>query len=173
MFYYRKKKYFIFLVNISLLFGQAKTNMPFFQSDKYVLGGFMNVDDDGLDFEFLANVESQFGLYSNIWLSQIDYYSNTDVQSNFSVGYNKKLNNDEILLANIDGEIFACDDICSHSYASLCEGDIDGAEVECPLHGAIFNVKTGEAITPPAVVALRVFEVHIDGDDILVGPAKN
>ena len=93
MFYYRKKKYFIFLVHISLLFGQAKTNMPFFQSDKYVLGGFMNVDDDGLDFEFLANVESQFGLYSNIWLSQIDYYSNTDVQSNFSVGYNKKLNN--------------------------------------------------------------------------------
>ena len=84
-----------------------------------------------------------------------------------------KLNNDEILLANIDGEIFACDDICSHSYASLCEGDIDGAEVECPLHGAIFNVKTGEAITPPAVGALRVFEVQIDGDDILVGPAKS
>ena len=92
MFYYRKKKYFIFLVHISLLFGQAKTNMSFFQSDKYVLGGFINVDADGLDFEFLANVESQFGLYSNIWLSQIDYYSNTDVQSNFSVGYNKKLN---------------------------------------------------------------------------------
>ena len=83
-----------------------------------------------------------------------------------------KRDNDEILLANIDGEIFACDDICSHSYASLCEGDIDGAEVQCPLHGAIFNVMTGEAITPPAVVALRVFEVQIDGDDILVGPTK-
>lgn len=83
-----------------------------------------------------------------------------------------KINNDEILLANIDGEIFACDDICSHSYASLCEGDIDGAEIQCPLHGAIFNVMTGEAITPPAVVALRVFEVRVEGNDILVGPAK-
>ena len=79
-----------------------------------------------------------------------------------------KLNDDEILLANIDGEIFACDDICSHSYASLCEGDIDGPEVQCPLHGAIFNVKTGEAITPPAVVPLSVFEVRIDGDDIFM-----
>ena len=80
------------MIYASLLFAQSKTNMPFLQSDKYVLGGFMNVDDGGLDFDFLANVESQFGLYSNIWLSQIDYYSNTDVQSNSSVGYTKKFN---------------------------------------------------------------------------------
>ena len=92
MFYHPNKNYLLLLVCTSLLLGQAKTNMSFFQSDKYVLGGFMNVDADGLDFELLANVESQIGLYSNIWLSQIDYYSNTDVQSNFSVGYNTKLN---------------------------------------------------------------------------------
>ena len=92
MFYHPNKKYLLLLVCTSLLLGQEKTNMSFFQSDKYVLGGFMNVDADGLDFEFLANVESQFGLYSNIWLSQIDYYSNTDVQSNLSVGYTKKFN---------------------------------------------------------------------------------
>ena len=91
MFYHPNKNYLLLLVCTSLLLGQAKTNMSFFQSDKYVLGGFMNVDADGLDFELLANVESQIGLYSNIWLSQIDYYSNTDVQSNFSIGYNKKL----------------------------------------------------------------------------------
>ena len=92
MLYHSNKKYLLLLACTSLLIGQAKTNMSFFQSDKYVLGGFMNVDADGLDFELLANVESQIGFYSNIWLSQIDYYSNTDVQSNFSVGYNKKLN---------------------------------------------------------------------------------
>ena len=91
MFYHPNKNYLLLLVCTSLLLGQAKTNMSFFQSDKYVLGGFMNVDADGLDFELLANVESQIGLYSNIWLSQIDYYSNTEVQSNFSIGYNKKL----------------------------------------------------------------------------------
>ena len=92
MVYHTNKNYLLLLVCTSLLLGQANTNMSFFQSDKYVLGGFMNVDDSGLDFDFLANVESQFGLYSNIWLSQIDYYSNTDVQSNFSVGYTKKFN---------------------------------------------------------------------------------
>jgi len=91
MFYHPNKNYLLLLVCTSLLLGQANTNMSFFQSDKYVLGGFMNVDADGLDFELLANVESQIGLYSNIWLSQIDYYSNTDLQSNFSIGYNKKL----------------------------------------------------------------------------------
>ena len=85
------KKYLLLLVCTSLLLGQAKTNMSFFQSDKYVLGGFMNVDADGLDFELLANVESQIGLYSNIWLSQIDYYSNTDIQSNTSIWFNKKI----------------------------------------------------------------------------------
>ena len=91
MLYHPNKNYLLLLVCTSLLLGQAKTNMSFFQSDKYVLGGFMNVDADGLDFELLANAESEIGLYSNIWLSQIDYYSNTDVQSNFSIGYNKKL----------------------------------------------------------------------------------
>ena len=91
MLYHPNKNYLLLLLWSSLLLGQAKTNVSFFQSDKYVLGGFMNVDADGLDFELLANVESQIGLYSNIWLSQIDYYSNTDVQSNFSIGYNKKL----------------------------------------------------------------------------------
>ena len=91
MFYHPNKNYLLLLVCTSLLLGQANTNMSFFQSDKYVLGGFMNVDADGLDFELLANVESQIGLYSSIWLSQIDYYSNTDLQSNFSIGYNKKL----------------------------------------------------------------------------------
>ena len=58
---------------------------------------------------------------------------------------------DQILLVNVDGEVHACDDICSHAYASLSEGDLDGAEVQCPLHGAIFNVRTGKVLTPPAV----------------------
>ena len=59
MVYHTNKNYLLLLVCSSLLLGQANTNMSFFQSDKYVLGGFMNVDADGLDFELLANVESQ------------------------------------------------------------------------------------------------------------------
>ncbi len=79
---------------------------------------------------------------------------------------------EQILLVNVEGNIHACDDICSHAYASLSEGDLNGDEVECPLHGSAFNVITGEALTPPAEDSIRVFEVRIDGQDVLVGPAK-
>ncbi len=79
---------------------------------------------------------------------------------------------DQILLVNVAGDVHACEDICSHAYASLSEGDLDGSEVQCPLHGAVFNVRTGQALTPPAVEALRTFEVKVEGNDILVGPAR-
>ena len=79
---------------------------------------------------------------------------------------------EQILLVNVEGDIHACDDICSHAYASLSEGDLSGNEVECPLHGSAFNVITGEALTPPAEDTIRVFEVRIDGQDVLVGPVK-
>ena len=80
---------------------------------------------------------------------------------------------EQILIVNINGNIHACDDICSHAYASLSEGDLNGEEVECPLHGSAFNVTTGEVLTPPADESVRVFEVRIDGQDILVGPPKS
>lgn len=80
---------------------------------------------------------------------------------------------EQVLIVNVGGNIHACDDVCTHSYASLSEGDLDGAEIQCPLHGAMFNVTTGEVITPPADEPLRMFEVRIEGDDILIGPPKN
>ena len=74
----------------TVLFSQVKNNRSLFSSDKYVLGGFINASDIGLDLEFLANVDTRYGLYGNIWFNQIDYYSDTDIQSNTSIGYNKK-----------------------------------------------------------------------------------
>jgi nitrite reductase/ring-hydroxylating ferredoxin subunit len=79
---------------------------------------------------------------------------------------------DAVLIANVDGVIHACDDICSHAYASLSEGDLNGAEVECPLHGALFNVTTGEALTPPAEAPIKIYQVQVEGDDILVAPPQ-
>ena len=76
---------------------------------------------------------------------------------------------EQVLLCNVEGTIHACDDICTHSYASLSEGDLYGEEIVCPLHGALFNVTTGEVVTPPAEDPLRLFQVRIEGDDILVG----
>ncbi len=78
----------------------------------------------------------------------------------------------QILLANVAGNIWACDNICTHAGAPLSEGELDEDQVECPLHGSVFNVVTGEVIGPPAAENLRLFQVTIEGPDILVGPLK-
>ena len=82
-----------------------------------------------------------------------------------------EVGDDQVLLANVEGFIYACDDVCTHAFAPLSRGDLDGEQVECPLHGSVFNVTTGEVIGTPADENLRVFQVRIDGQDILVGPA--
>ena len=79
----------------------------------------------------------------------------------------------QILLANVSGNIYAVDDICSHAYASLSEGDLIGDEVECPLHGSAFNLITGEVVSQPADENVRAYEVRIVDQDILLGPPKN
>ena len=81
-----------------------------------------------------------------------------------------RVGDEEILVANVGGNYHAVSDTCTHAYASLSEGDLDGEEVECPLHGSIFNVVTGSVDTPPASEALTVYSVRVEGDDILVGP---
>ena len=81
-----------------------------------------------------------------------------------------EVDSEQVLLVNVDGKIHAVDDICSHAYATLSEGDLSGEEVECPLHGGSFNAITGAPINPPANEPLRVYSVQIEGDDILVAP---
>ena len=83
------------------------------------------------------------------------------------------IGDDQVLLTNIDGNFHAIDDVCSHAYACLSDGDINGEEASCPLHGGSFNAITGAPINPPAEEPLRVFQVKVDGDDILVAPPAN
>lgn len=73
-----------------------------------------------------------------------------------------------IALYNVDGAFYATDEICTHAYASLAEGFLDGATIECPLHGATFDIKTGAALTAPASEPLATYPVRVDGEDILV-----
>lgn len=75
----------------------------------------------------------------------------------------------EIALYNVDGEFYATDDICTHAYASLADGYVEGDQIECPLHGACFDIKTGKALTPPANRDLATYPVKIDGDTVHVG----
>lgn len=67
------------------------------------------------------------------------------------------------------GEYYAIDDTCTHADASLAEGQmLDGCKVACPLHGAIFDIKSGAALTLPAVTPVETYKVTVDGTAIMV-----
>lgn len=75
----------------------------------------------------------------------------------------------EVAVCNVDGQFYAIDDLCTHDGGSLDQGQLEGDEIECPRHGARFNVTTGEATQLPAFEPVETHEVRIDGDTIHVG----
>ena len=72
---------------------------------------------------------------------------------------------------NLDGEYFVCDDTCSHGQASLSEGSIEGDRIECPWHNGQFCIRTGAALTAPAVAPVAVYPVTLK-DGMIFIPAK-
>ena len=72
---------------------------------------------------------------------------------------------------NLDGVYFVCDDTCSHGEASLSEGTIEGDRIECPWHNGQFCIRTGAALTPPAVRPIAVYPVTLK-DGIVFIPAN-
>lgn len=78
---------------------------------------------------------------------------------------------EQIAIYNCGGTFYATSNICTHSYAELHEGyfDCDDMCIECPLHGARFNIETGAVMALPAYAPLDTYPVRIEGDDILVG----
>lgn len=75
---------------------------------------------------------------------------------------------ESICVTRIGSEVFAIGDTCSHSDASLSEGDITDFKIECWLHGAEFDLRTGEALTPPAVMPVKKYSVTVDGDSVTI-----
>jgi 3-phenylpropionate/trans-cinnamate dioxygenase ferredoxin subunit len=73
-----------------------------------------------------------------------------------------------ICVTRVGDQVFAIDDTCSHSDASLSEGEVTDFKIECWLHGAEFDLRTGEALTPPAVVPVKIYPVTVDGDSVTV-----
>ena len=78
------------------------------------------------------------------------------------------LGNKEVCVARVGDEVFAVADTCTHSEASLSEGEISNFQIECWLHGAQFDLRTGEAVTPPATEPLEIFEISRDGDSVTI-----
>jgi glycine betaine catabolism B len=73
-----------------------------------------------------------------------------------------------ICVVNVDGKYYAIGSICTHEGGPLADGTLEGYEVECPWHGSKFDVRTGEVKSPPASEPEPVYEVKVDGNDILI-----
>ncbi len=77
-------------------------------------------------------------------------------------------NGQSICVARIGDEVFAIGDTCTHGQASLSEGDISGFRIECWLHGAEFDLRTGDAVGLPATEPVQSYPVHIVADSITI-----
>ena len=79
-----------------------------------------------------------------------------------------EVDGEEIAIANLGGDFVAFQNACTHRGGPLGEGILTGEIVECPFHAGQFNVRTGDAISPPPTEPLRKFAVEVEGDDVKV-----
>lgn len=97
--------------------------------------------------------------------SYIPVAKTTDVQPGQMKSF--VVNEQSILIANWEGTCFATQDLCTHDDGTLADGELVAGEIECPRHGAHFDLQTGRA-TLPAAFPIKTFPVKIEGDQILV-----
>ncbi len=74
----------------------------------------------------------------------------------------------EIALGNVGGQIYAVANLCTHDGGPLGEGELVDHQIECPRHGARFDLRSGAVRTLPAVVPIPTYGVKVEGEDILV-----
>lgn len=75
---------------------------------------------------------------------------------------------ERVLLAHVDGLFYAVSDICGHRNAPLSRGRLQGHIVECPLHFAQFDVRSGKLVDGPVSADVAAYEVRVDGDTVFV-----
>ena len=74
-----------------------------------------------------------------------------------------------VAIFNLDGKLYAIEDVCTHDGGSLADGEIvEGCQIECPRHGARFDIRTGAVMRGPAFVPTQSYAVQIVNDRILV-----
>lgn len=73
-----------------------------------------------------------------------------------------------ILVCNVGGEFYAVENVCSHAQVPLSDGDLTGCEIECIFHGAIFDVRDGQPVAPPATQPIRTFQLERSGNRLTI-----
>lgn len=74
----------------------------------------------------------------------------------------------EVAVYEVEGKIYATDNICTHGHARLSDGFLEGEEIECPLHQGRFNVCTGKALCAPLNQDIRIYPVKLEGDRVFI-----
>jgi 3-phenylpropionate/trans-cinnamate dioxygenase ferredoxin subunit len=77
-----------------------------------------------------------------------------------------------IAVFNVGGKFHAIEDVCSHDDGPVAEGELDGYEIECPRHGARFDIRDGRVLRFPAITPVRSFTVQVQGDDLMIDFAQ-
>lgn len=84
-----------------------------------------------------------------------------------------KVDDEPVALTNVGGEFLATSDICSHEYVNLSGGWMEGDEIECPEHGSMFSMRTGEVRNLPATQPIPFYDVKVEADEIYVKGPRN
>ena len=80
------------------------------------------------------------------------------------------VNGERRVLANVEGTFYAISDVCGHRNAPLSRGKLEGYFIECPLHFAQFDVRTGELVNGPVSTAVAVYQVRVEGETVYIKP---
>ena len=78
-----------------------------------------------------------------------------------------------VCLVNVEGTVRAVHDVCTHALESLSGGWVEGDTIECPRHGALFSLETGEVLSPPATRPLPTFRVEVRDGRVLLDPTPS
>lgn len=73
-----------------------------------------------------------------------------------------------VAVFNVEGQFYVMDDLCTHGPGSLSEGYIEGDVIECPFHQGQFNIRTGEVVMPPCMIAQKTYVVTVEDGKVLI-----
>jgi NAD(P)H-dependent nitrite reductase small subunit len=79
-----------------------------------------------------------------------------------------KIANKDVGVFLVDGEYFAIENICPHAYALLSQGFVEDGKVECPLHEAVFDIRSGRCLREPGGRDLLTYPLRVQGDEVQI-----
>jgi 3-phenylpropionate/trans-cinnamate dioxygenase ferredoxin subunit len=73
-----------------------------------------------------------------------------------------------VAIFNVDGQYYAIEDVCTHDDGPLADGELNGFTIECPRHGACFDIRSGKVLAPPALVDVPSYNVRVEANQIQI-----